>query len=83
MKLRTVQKSLAFALVFASFTASGAIAQQRHRGTKTDEDACKHDVVKYCRKILNQGDMAILSCLQEHRPRLRKQCRAVLERNGV
>lgn len=85
MSLHTVRKSFAVALVFASFTSlapSGAFAQQR-KGTKSDEDACKSDVVKYCRKVINQGDMVILDCLQQHRPRLKKQCQAVLQKNGV
>lgn len=82
MSLRPLQKSFAVALVFASFTASGALAQHR-QGTKSDEDACKPDVVKYCRKVMNQGDMVILDCLQHNRGKLKKQCKAVLEKNGV
>jgi len=55
--------------------ASQAPAQQGH-------DACARDVSRYCRPVMNDGDMAILGCLKQHRARLSKACEKVLTDNG-
>ena len=55
--------------------ASGASAQQGH-------DACARDVSRFCRAVMNDGDSAVLACLQQHRARLSKACEKVLTDNG-
>jgi Cysteine rich repeat len=39
-------------------------------GTEQEEKACKRDVQRFCRKLMDQGDFTILACLKENRPKL-------------
>jgi hypothetical protein len=55
--------------------ASSASAQQGH-------DACARDVSRFCRAVMNNGDMAILACLKQNRSRLSKACEKVLTEHG-
>jgi hypothetical protein len=55
--------------------ASAASAQ---RG----QDACARDVSRFCRAYTQQGDMAVLACLKQHRNRLSRGCDAVLTSHG-
>ena len=57
--------------------ASGTSAQQRQ-----GHDACARDVSRFCRPYMNQGDMAVLACLKQHRNRLSRGCDAVLTSHG-
>jgi hypothetical protein len=56
--------------------ASGAKAQQ------PGHDACARDVSRLCRATMNEGDQAVLACLQQHRGRLSKACEKVLTEHG-
>jgi len=50
--------------------------------SSTDEEAaCRPDVRRFCHTIKEGGNF--LGCLQEHRAKLRRQCRAVLESHGM
>src|ERR1700677_3952609 len=51
--------------------ASLASAQQ-------GRDACARDVSRFCRRVINDGDTAVLSCLQQNRRRLSKACDKIL-----
>lgn len=55
--------------------ASSASAQQGH-------DACARDVSRFCRAVMNNGDMVVLSCLKQNRSRLSKACDKVLTEHG-
>jgi hypothetical protein len=55
--------------------ASGASAQQ-------GQDACARDVSRFCRAVMNNGDMAVLACLKQHRARLSKACEKTLTDHG-
>ena len=55
--------------------ASAAFAQQGH-------DACARDVTRFCRAYMEQGDMAVLACLKQHRNRISRGCDAVLTSHG-
>ena len=55
--------------------ASEATAQQGH-------DACARDVSRFCRAVMNSGDMVVLGCLKQHRARLSRACEKVLTDNG-
>ena len=57
-------------IVLASMTQVSA-QQQGH-------DACARDVTRHCRKVMNDGDQAILACLKENRSRISKGCDKVL-----
>ncbi len=67
-------------LVAALTAASAAIAQS---GTPAEQAACRPDVRRFCHAIKEgSGDGSFLACLQEHRAKLRRACREVLESHG-
>lgn len=53
-----------------------------HSGTDQEEKACIHDVQRFCRKLMDQGDFTILACLKENRAKLSPACRTVLISHG-
>jgi hypothetical protein len=69
---------LALILLFVPVSTS-ALA---HSGTEQDEKACAPDVQRFCRKLVDQGDFAVLACLKENRPKLSTACRQVLVSHG-
>jgi len=69
---------LAFILLSVP-VSTGALA---HSGTDQDEKACAPDVHRFCRKLMDQGDLTILACLKENRPKLSTACRHVLVSHG-
>ena len=72
------------ALILLSVSVStGAIAQQQQRsGTPEEQKACSRDVQRFCRSLMDQGDLTILACLQENRPKLTSACDQVLKTHG-
>jgi Cysteine rich repeat len=73
-----------FALTLLSISVStGAIAQQQTRsGTPEEQKACNRDVQRFCRPVIDQGDLTILSCLQQNRPKITPACDQVLKSHG-
>jgi hypothetical protein len=75
-----MRKSL-LALTLLSLTVStGAFAQGR--GTVEEQKACTRDVQRHCRAVIDQGDLVILSCLQQNRAKISPACDAVLKGHG-
>jgi hypothetical protein len=74
-----LRKSLILAFLLA-FVPALSFAQDdvRARGDR----ACKNDASRLCRKVFEQGDMAILACLQENARRLGGSCRRFLQEQG-
>jgi hypothetical protein len=70
---------LALALLSLS-VSTAAVAQDR--GTPEEQKACSRDVQRYCRPVIDQGDLIVLSCLQQNRPRISKACDKVLKDHG-
>lgn len=71
------------AMLLLSLSApTGVMAQQQHGGTPDEQKACAHDVQKFCRPLMDQSDLVVLSCLQQNRPKLTKACDAVLTNHG-
>jgi hypothetical protein len=68
--------------VLSATASTGAFAQAQHGGTDAEQKACARDVQKFCRKLMDQGDLVILSCLKENRPQISKPCNAVLVSHG-
>jgi hypothetical protein len=64
------------AISFVMVAASSASAQAQGR------DACTRDASRFCRPYLEQGDMAVLACLQQNRSRISKGCQATLASHG-
>jgi hypothetical protein len=71
------------ALFLLSISVStGAIAQQQRSGTPEEQKACSRDVQRHCRQVIDQGDLTILACLQQVRPKLSAACDQVLKSHG-
>ncbi len=68
-------------LMMAAILVNGGPAYAA--GTKQEQDACSRDAVRFCRPLLNQGDISVLGCLQQNRIKLRSACKAVLQSHGV
>jgi hypothetical protein len=69
------------ALVLLSLSVStAAVAQER--GTPEEQKACSRDVQRFCRPVIDQGDLIVLSCLQQNRPRISVACDRVLKTHG-
>jgi hypothetical protein len=51
-------------------------------GTPEEQAACNRDVQRFCRPVINQGDLVILSCLQQNRPQISPACNQVLKSHG-
>ena len=80
---------LAAAMVIVA--CSAAFAQEsadlpkpsNEMGTPQQRAACRPDVRKFCRSVPeNAGPFAFLACLQQHREKLSRGCRGVLESAG-
>lgn len=72
-------KILSAAVVLLSALSSNSWAQQS--GTEEERRACAPDVNKFCSAVIEQGDLVILSCLQQN-PKLSKACDQVLTSHG-
>lgn len=66
--------------VVGLFAAS--VVHHASAATKSEEDACEPDVMRLCRKLINQGDFTILACLKEKRARISRACDKVLKNHG-
>ena len=62
----------------AALAAGAAVAQDRKQG----ESACGRDSSRLCKKVINDGDFAVLGCLKENRARLRPVCVKFLQDHG-
>ncbi len=83
---KTLLKASALAITIwmsAGVAITPVMAQQQQRsGTPEEQKACGPDVSRYCRAVMDQGDLVILSCLQQNRPKISKACNAVLVSHG-
>ena len=84
--------AIAAAVVAVVFLAAPApvIAQSHAKvntakgGTEQENDACRRDTRRLCRHVkVEEGNDAFLMCLQEHRAKLSKACKDVLESHGL
>ena len=62
----------------AVLLAGTALAQDRLKS----EGACGRDAARFCKKVINDGDMVILDCLKQNRAKLRPVCVKHLQDNG-
>lgn len=60
----------------------GQVQGQPHSGTEAEHRACARDVSRFCRPVMDQGDFAVLACLQQNRPKISKTCNQVLANHG-
>ena len=71
-----------FSVVLFLLCVPVSISALAHSGTDQEEKACAPDVRRFCRKLTDQGDLTILACLKENRPKLSPACRYVLVSHG-
>jgi hypothetical protein len=75
-----MHKSLLALALLSLSVSTAAVAQDR--GTPEEQKACSRDVQRYCRPVIDQGDLIVLSCLQQNRPRISVACDRVLKTHG-
>jgi hypothetical protein len=68
--------------VFAAGAATAQVAQVRPQDRAQGESACGRDASRVCKKVINDGDTAVLNCLKENRARLRPVCLKQLQEHG-
>lgn len=73
-------RKITLAIMLSLSLPAAAVAQ--HGGTPEEQRACASNVRSFCRSVLNQGDFAVLACLQQHRDRLNASCKKVLTNHG-
>ena len=74
--------SLVVALLSLSVSGGAMAQQQQHGGTPEEQKACSRDVQRFCRALMDQGDLTILGCLQQNRTKLTPACNQVLTNHG-
>lgn len=78
-----MQKTLvALALLLVSMSSGVNAQQQQRSGTEAEQKACSRDVSRFCRSVMEQSDLVILSCLQQNREKISKACNQVLVSHG-
>ena len=76
-------RKILLALILLSVSVStGAFAQGQRSGTPEEQKACTRDVQRICRAVIDQGDLVILSCLQQNRAKISPACDQVLKSHG-
>jgi hypothetical protein len=68
--------------VLLAFASGRAIAEPARSGTSEEQKACARDVERFCRTLMDQGDLTILACLQQNRPKLTVACNQVLKNHN-
>jgi hypothetical protein len=69
-------------LALTLLSLSTAAVAQGQRGTPEEQRACTRDVQRFCRHVIDQGDLTILACLKENRAKISEACGKVLRTHG-
>jgi Cysteine rich repeat len=77
-----MRKSLLALTLLSLSISTGAFAQGQRSGTPEEQKACTRDVQRFCRPVIDQGDLVILSCLKENRTKISQACDQVLKSHG-
>jgi hypothetical protein len=77
-----MRKFLLALSLLSSALSSAALAQPERSGTPEEQKACARDVQRFCRPVIDQGDLTILACLQQNRPKITRACDLVLKNHG-
>jgi hypothetical protein len=68
--------------LFAILASTTVASAQGTSGTPEDRAACQASVQRFCTQAIQGGDMVVLACLQQNRPRISKSCQQVLIKYG-
>lgn len=77
-----MRKTLLAITLLSLSVSTAALAQQQRSGTPEEQKACTRDVQRHCRPVIDQGDLVILSCLQQNRAKISAACDQVLKSHG-
>ena len=77
-----MRKTLLALTLLSLAVSTGAFAQQQRSGTPEEQKACTRDVQRHCRAVMDQGDLVVLSCLQQNRAKISPACDNVLKSHG-
>ena len=69
-------------LILLTLIATPQLALAQGGGTEQERAACAPDVKRHCLQVVDQGDLVILSCLQQNRTKLSSACNKVLIDHG-
>jgi Cysteine rich repeat len=83
--MKDLMRKFVLALALVS-SASAAFAQQaaapQRQGTEQEQAACRRDVQRHCRSVIDQSDLVVLACLKENRTKISAACDQVLKGHG-
>ena len=77
-----MRKTLLALTLLSLSVSTGALAEGQRSGTAEEQKACTRDVQRHCRPLIDQGDLVILSCLQQNRAKISPACDQVLKSHG-
>jgi hypothetical protein len=77
-----MRKTLLALTLISLSVSTGAFAQGQRSGTPEEQKACTRDVQRHCRQVIDQGDLVVLSCLQQNRAKISPACDQVLKGHG-
>jgi hypothetical protein len=77
-----MRKTLLALTLLSLSVPTGVLAQGQRGGTPDEQKACTRDVQRHCRPVIDQGDLVILSCLQQNRAKISPACDQVLKSHG-
>jgi Cysteine rich repeat len=77
-----MRKTLLALTLLSLPVSTAAFAEQQRSGTPEEQKACTRDVQRHCRPLIDQGDLVILSCLQQNRAKISSACDQVLKSHG-
>jgi Cysteine rich repeat len=84
-RMKDLMRKFVLALALLSSTTA-AFAQQaaapQRQGTEQEQAACRRDVQRHCRSVIDQGDFVVLACLKENRTKISAACDQVLKTHG-
>jgi len=73
---------LRYVVVTAILVVSSATGFAQNDVRERGDKACRPDVQRHCKSVIEQGDMAVLACLQTNQKRLSGTCRKFLQEMG-
>ena len=76
-----MRKTLLTLTLLSLSVSTGALAQGG-RGTAEEQRACTRDVQRFCRPVIDQGDLVVRSCLKDNRAKISRACDTVLKTHG-
>lgn len=64
--------------VLSGFGHARALAAEGHQGTLQQQRACRPDVLRHCRRLMERSDQAMADCLRANARDLTPACRDAL-----